>query len=664
MRITVLNAFCLLLAGGAASAAPSLLMQADQQLLTRSSHGQQHRLPAPGGPSPPAIAPPTSAPSSQLTPTNATYVNDARTPGADPFVLYDAPSGYYYAYSTEGMDEGFYFAIYRSPDLTTWEKIPGGALKACSGSDSTDLGELCWARDWQWAPEVYHNKETGWYFIFFAGRLREDLTASYFRYGAFEEPSKIGVAKSRSPAGPFVQIKQEPLQYYPFDPSYHDVNLIMDDKQMKPPSTLQEGQTAPKGIFIPTIDVNLFFARDSRIYFYYSRNAYRNWNWDAQLEKYIEESNILGVELRREWWDDPAAETMPEIVDEAKNANWASAPPIPANISSYNGTGEIAEPPRKDGWKTLISYGADPQAYENYHVDDYDKYNGTRKNRRWSEGSTLLERIADDGKPVYTILYSVNNYEAEMYGVGYATGSTPMGPFKKSAANPVLGQQPSETPPVFSTGHGSVVATVPPRSDVDYWGAQDVTYRTPAHSELFYVHHARNSTSAARSIYSTRIDLDVNKGRDAQLRMHLETQDQPIAENVAPYRLSLSSSDDDARKPPPAPPGKPIGGPSPPGCLKADKDGKVTLFGYAFSQMGARFDLSNGANRVTARFEPSSAGIITQVMGGRISAKLASNKPKQAKLVAVYQRKRLDGSWADVAQGQPMRVVTAEQPVC
>jgi hypothetical protein len=73
------------------------------------------------------------------------------------------------------MDEGWYFAIYKSPDLITWQKIPGGAIKAPANTPPTTMptaatssstnttstkraaSELTWARDWQWAPEVYHN---------------------------------------------------------------------------------------------------------------------------------------------------------------------------------------------------------------------------------------------------------------------------------------------------------------------------------------------------------------------------------------------------------------------------------------------------------------------------------------------------------------------------
>lgn len=81
--------------------------------------------------------------------TNATYINNATTAAADPYVRWDQKTGAYWAYSTEGADPGWNFAIYTSPDLATWSKIPGGAIK----SDSANV----WAQDWWWAPECYYN---------------------------------------------------------------------------------------------------------------------------------------------------------------------------------------------------------------------------------------------------------------------------------------------------------------------------------------------------------------------------------------------------------------------------------------------------------------------------------------------------------------------------
>lgn len=167
---------------------------------------------------------------------------------------------------------------------------------------------------------------------------------------------------SRSPRGPFKEIEPRWIDYYPFDPDYHDVNLIMDATQKKPPTSQAEGRKAPKGTFIPAIDPNIYFdPYDNGVYLYFSRNAYRNWNWDPQREKYVEESNILGVKLERTWWDDVDAKTMPAIVSSERDRHRKRAQPLPSNIRAYNGTGEIGHPPRMDGWKTLVSYGEDPQ---------------------------------------------------------------------------------------------------------------------------------------------------------------------------------------------------------------------------------------------------------------------------------------------------------------
>ncbi|KAF4465629.1 glycoside hydrolase family 43 [Fusarium albosuccineum] len=554
------------------------------------------------------------------------FYNSARHAGADPYVLYDSKSGQYYAYSTEGADEGSLFAIYSSPDLSTWHRHPGGVLKACYDADMNRVkgGQACWARDWHWAPETYYNEKTGWYFFFFAGRLREDLSNDYFRYSKFEEPSKIGVAVSRSPTGPFREIKSKPIDYYPFDPGYHDVNLIMDEKQMLPPQSLKKGQTAPKGTFIPTIDANVFFDKDGRIYLYTSRNAYRNWNWDDKLKKYIEESNIIVVELERDWWDDPKASTMPEIAASQKNIHAKDAPPLPHNITSYNGTGEIGNPPRKDGWKTVISYGADPQEWENFHVDDYKKYNGERKDRRWSEGSTLIRRPGKYGIPVYFLTYSANNFEASNYGVGFASSKSPLGPFRKSSNNPILSQEPDAEIPIYSTGHGSIVAS-PPRNKRDNVGAQEVTLRTPEGSELFYVHHARNDTTHDRSIYTTRMKLHeaaIYVGSDDAISMDLTPLDQPLPKNTYPITVEAK-------------------------CSRKNKAGRQ-FHVRVTSKPGAPFDLVEGSNRVVALPGSQKATSIEQdhKRAGSFVLKFGDDRVKEL----AYQRLGVDGTWSTVAK--------------
>ncbi|MFD1151786.1 family 43 glycosylhydrolase [Saccharothrix hoggarensis] len=429
--------------------------------------------------------------------TDATYHNDATTPGADPFVLFDRPSGYYYAYSTEGADPGYHFAVYRSPDLATWEHLPGGALRAGQDGD--------WAHDWFWAPEVYHNPDTGLYFLFYAARMNRDV-AAHFKHADFEEPCKVGVAVATSPAGPFRDIVEAPLDYYPYDPAYHDVNLIMDAAQKKPPATLEVGRTAPLGTYIPYIDPNVFFDADGRIYLYFSRNAYRNWVWDADLGKYVEESNIYAVELTGDWWRDPTGRTMPTIAPAYRDRNRApdDAPGV-----------------RKDGYVPILDYGSDKQAWENAHVDDYAKSGGEKKDRRWAEGSTTVRTTDERGVPRYFLTYSANNYENEFYGVGYATADGPLGPWRKASANPVLSQDPARG--LYSTGHGSIIGS-------------------PDGTRLYYVHHGRPSTTSSRALYTSRMHLG------EELSIVASTSDEPLPPGVGPLRIR---ADDQVLRPRP-----------------------------------------------------------------------------------------------------------------
>jgi hypothetical protein len=504
--------------------------------------------------------------------TDATYYNDATTPGADPFVLFDRSSGYYYAYSTEGADPGYHFAVYRSPDLATWEHLTGGALRAGQDGD--------WANDWFWAPEVYHNPDTGLYFLFYAARMNRGV-AEHFRYADFEEPCKVGVAVSRSPAGPFHDIAEAPLDYYPYDPAYHDVNLIMDDAQKKPPATVEEGRTAPLGTYIPYIDPNVFFNSDGRIYLYFSRNAYRNWVWDEDLGKYVEESNIYAVELTGDWWRDPTGRTMPAIAPAYRNSN--RAPGDPPSV-------------RKDGYVPILNYGSDKQQWENAHVDDYAKSGGAKKDRRWAEGSTTIRTVDAQGNPRYYLAYSANNYENEFYGVGYATATSPLGPWRKSPANPVLSQDPAQG--LYSTGHGSVIGS-------------------PDGTQLYYVHHGRPSTTSARALYTSRMHLGGGLSIDAS------TSDQPLPSGVGPLQIRADDR-----------------------VLRTRPDGSATTTIHVTSARGAEFTLENPQNQIRAELSPASAGTVV-VRGDQVTVTSTGHRP--AVLTVVYQRRQADGDYRDVA---------------
>lgn len=440
------------------------------------------------------------SPASSPSATNATYFNDARIGAADPYVLHDPRTGYYYAYSTDGADAGSYFGIYRSADLVTWEKVPGGALPVDDPNQ--------WGSDWFWAPEVYANPATGLYYLFYAARSDADAER-WFGLADFAEPCKIGVAVSRSPEGPFHNIAAGPIDYNPYDPGYHDIDQLMGPGEAHPPATQAEGDAAPLGVYIPAIDPDVYFAPDGREYLYFSRNAYRHWVWDTDLDKYVEESSILAVELTSEWWNDPRGRTMPSIAPRYLGAN--AGPGGPAG-------------PRRDGWVPIIDYADDKQAWENAHVDNPVTAGRESKDVRWEEGSTTFEHryVGADGRmrTAYYLTYSANSWASPSYAVGYAVADDPLGPWRKYAGNPILGPNPDVG--MYATGHGSVAFS-------------------PDGTEMYYVHHGRPTTASdARRLYEERMVIQDDM-RDAAghpiVRIDQATGDRPVPSGVAPYTI-------------------------------------------------------------------------------------------------------------------------------
>lgn len=527
--------------------------------------------------------------------TNATYYNMADLAAADPAVMFDPVSGYYYAYSTDGGGRQHYFGIYRSADLVTWE-LTGGAIPRSTPQ---------WGNDWFWAPECYYNENTGWYFLFYAARIKKgDGALKHFGFSDFEEACKVGVAVSRSPEGPFVNITNEPMDYFPYDPEYYDINQIMPD-QNKPPVTLEEGMTAPKGTYLPYIDPNVFFDDDGRIYLYFSRNCYRNWVWDPVLEKYLEESNIYCVELTTDWWNDPEAKTMPTITAEYLNANKAADDP---------------ETVRKDGFIPTINYALEPQEWENAHI------NRVPTNRRWAEGSTTIKYYFDkdgDGtkEPYYYIFYSCNNWENEWYGVGYAVSDSPLGPWNKYDLNPIIALNED----MSGTGHGSLAVS-------------------PDGEELFYVYHGRKGTTGSRRLFQDRLTIDETK-IDADTGLPtisvLQTvTDQPVPSGVAPYTVV---ADTDA--------------------LTIGKGASASINWKVTSSTGAALPLNSSANRIVAEIaDPEIAtvegAVVTALQAGQTTLTLQYQR-RQADGEYYNVTNTVDGITTDAKLVIPVTVTSA-----
>lgn len=374
-----------------------------------------------------------------------------RVIGADPYTLFDEKSGYYYVYSTSNeIKDNKTFYIHRTKDLVNFEFV----------DYALDLTKNCWSKGWYWAPECYYNPKTGIYFLFYSALVKDELLKKYFDCTEFEEGTRIGCAVSKSPTGPFVNIKNAPIEYNPYDPEFLDIYPLIKNDLSASISYKTALEKAKRGTYISTIDANLFFDND-KIYLYYSRCCYKNYTFDIEFNKFIEESNILACELDRSFFDDREGKTNPCVASTYKD---------------YYGK-------NKDKAVQILSYAKDPQSWENGHINDFVTFNGKKKNRRWLEGSTTI-RINLEGKEIYTVFYSANNFENSLYGVGVAFSDNPLGPFKKSNLNPIIHKIDNV---LYSTGHGGV---------------------TYLNDELYYVFHARKEEKDERSIYSCKVKIN------------------------------------------------------------------------------------------------------------------------------------------------------------
>jgi beta-xylosidase len=198
----------------------------------------------------------------------------------------------------------------------------------------------------------------------------------------------------------------------------------------------------------PVIDANVLFDKDGKLYLYYSRAAYKHpvksevadWAKSNGWFNEIEESWVYGVELKPDFSGtigEPVLLLRPPVSMKDKQAEWESR-----SVTSK----EV--------------------------------------NRRWTEGSVTFRK-----GDVYYIMYSANYFGGKNYAVGYATSKSPLGPFKKSNDNPILGKDVDKGGIVTGTGHNSI------------------TY-SPDGKEMFCVYHGRTTaTGDNRVVFVDRMKI-------------------------------------------------------------------------------------------------------------------------------------------------------------
>src|SRR5215203_956963 len=220
----------------------------------------------------------------------------------------------------------------------------------------------------------------------------------------------------------------------------------------------------------PIIDANVFFDDNGKAYLYYSRCCYKH-PVESEVASFakqkgwfkeIEESWVYGIELKPDFSGvigEPVLLLRPPVSMKDRQAEWESR-----SVTSK----EV--------------------------------------NRRWTEGSVTFRK-----GNTYYIMYSANYFGGKNYAVGYATSKSPLGPFKKSDDNPILGKNVDKGGIVTGTGHNSI------------------TY-SPDGKEMFCVYHGRTTaTGDNRVVFIDRMKIV----KEGQLVVEGPTTDpQPLPSGI------------------------------------------------------------------------------------------------------------------------------------
>ncbi len=198
----------------------------------------------------------------------------------------------------------------------------------------------------------------------------------------------------------------------------------------------------------PIIDANVFFDTDGKMYLYYSRCCY----------KHAVESEVADLAREKDWFKE---------IEES----WVYGVELKPDFS-----GVIGEP---------VLVLRPPVSLSNKQAEwESRSVTAQEVNRRWTEGSVTFKK---DG--TYYIMYSANHFGGKYYAVGYATGKSPLGPFKKAANNPILQQNVAQGGSVTGTGHNSIAYS-------------------PDGKEMFCVYHARTAkTGDERVVCIDRMEV-------------------------------------------------------------------------------------------------------------------------------------------------------------
>ncbi|MBN8823489.1 MULTISPECIES: glycoside hydrolase family 43 protein [unclassified Spirosoma] len=246
-------------------------------------------------------------------------------------------------------------------------------------------------------------------------------------------------------------------KYYLFYSAQWKVNPTHEEENFRIGVAVADKPTGPfidlanKPIFdpgYPIIDANVFFDTNGKAYLYYSRCCY----------KHPVESEVADLARQKGWFNQ---------IEES----WVYGVELKPDFSGVVGQPVLLlRPP--------VKLDDTQSEWESRSVT------AREVNRRWTEGSVTFRK-----GNTYYMMYSANYFGGQHYAIGYATASSPLGPYKKAANNPIVAKNTPNGGSVTGTGHNSIAYS-------------------PDGKEMFCVYHARTSkTGDERVVFLDRMEV-------------------------------------------------------------------------------------------------------------------------------------------------------------
>lgn len=371
------------------------------------------------------------------------YSNSVRQGGADPQVLDDtARSGYYYLFTTTGS-----FHVRRSKDLAVWEDV--GPTFMQRQSDEVRRA----TNDCLWAPEVIYDSKAdngkGLYYMFFSATPAGDSSVKVGN-GVVADNTlyNMYVATSSKPEGPYKMVSFEGKHHYNTEAGKVLSDMTEADELTDKYAWTKEGDVYYEAAFPHYYAKYCLFSPDD-------------------LYKFNQKQGLKHSE-GMVWGSGYFGNIDPHPFVDKDGNKW-----LYCNMSRPTGIMVV----KMTDWLTPDWNHAEIVTIDRYYTVEQwreDRKNNTTVNsgvsyeeQSCNEGPHVIYHEDKNGRGLYYLTFSVNDYATSKYSVATAISENPTGPFRKlreEEGGLLLCSTTTESETVSGAGHHSFIT----REGVDY----------------------------------------------------------------------------------------------------------------------------------------------------------------------------------------------------